>query len=59
MKRPEKGEYAGGGQGILSIPMGTFITSLRAQTLPDSPPQIGKIHSFSKIAVIFEPVMRF
>jgi hypothetical protein len=29
------------------------------QTLPDATPQEGKIHPFSKIAVTFEPVMRF
>ena len=29
------------------------------QTLPDEPPPVGKINSFSKIAVTFEPIQRF
>ena len=37
------------------------VTNLRfeAQTLLDATPPIGKIHTFSNIAVTFEPVMRF
>ena len=30
-----------------------------AQTLPDEAPPMDKTHPFSKIAVTFEPVMRF
>ena len=29
------------------------------QTLPNATPQVGKIHTFSKIAVTFEPIQRF
>ena len=29
------------------------------QTLPDATPPIGKIYSFTKMAVTFEPVMQF
>ena len=31
----------------------------QTQTLPDEAPPMGKIHPFSRIAVTFEPVMRF
>ena len=32
---------------------------VQAQTLRDEAPPMDKIHPFSKIAVTFEPVMRF
>ena len=37
----------------------SLLRRLQAQTLPDEAPPMGKIHPFSKIAVTFEPVMRF
>ena len=37
----------------------SLLRRLKAQTLADEAPPIGKIHPFSKIAVTFEPVMRF
>ena len=37
----------------------SLLRSLQAQTLPDEAPAIGKIHRFSKMAVTFEPLMRF
>ena len=39
--------------------MTSLLHRLQAQTLPDEALPIGKIHPFSKIAVTFEPVMRF
>ena len=32
---------------------------IKKQTLPDEASPIGKIHTFSKMAVTFEPVMQF
>ena len=37
----------------------SLLRRLQAQHLPDEAPPIGKIHPFSKMAVTFEPVMRF
>ena len=37
----------------------SLLRRLQAQTLPNEAPPVGKIHQFSKIAVTFEPVMRF
>ena len=37
----------------------SLLHRLQAQTLPDVTPQIVKIHPFIKIAVTFQPVMRF
>ena len=37
----------------------SLLRRLQEQTLPDEAPPMGKIHPFSKIAVTFEPVMRF
>ena len=34
----------------------TRLLLLQAQTLPDAIPQVGKIQTFSKIAVTFEPI---
>ena len=36
-----------------------LLCRLQAHTLPDATPPIGKIYHFTKIAVTFEPVMRF
>ena len=45
------------------VPAITFRTSLlrrlQAQTLRDATPPICKIYPFTKMAVCFEPVMRF
>ena len=37
----------------------SLMRRLQLQTLPDATPPMGKIHPFSKIAVTFEPLMRF
>ena len=37
----------------------SLLRRLQAQTLTDAAPPVGKIHPFSKIAVILEPVMWF
>ena len=37
----------------------SLLRRLQAQTLPDATPPIGRIYPFSKMAVTFEPVMRF
>ena len=37
----------------------SLLRRLQEQTLPDEAPPMGKIHSFSKIAVTFEPEMQF
>ena len=37
----------------------SLLRRLQEQTLPDEAPPMGKIHPFSKIAVTFDPVMRF
>ena len=37
----------------------SLLRRLQAQTLPNATPPIGKIYPFSKMAVIFEPVMQF
>jgi hypothetical protein len=37
----------------------SLLRRLQAQTLPDEAPPIGKIHSFSKMAVTFKPMMGF
>ena len=37
----------------------SLLRRLQEQTLPDDAQPMGKIHPFSKIAVTFEPVMRF
>ena len=37
----------------------SLLRKLKTQTLPNEAPPMGKIHPFSKIAVTFEPVMRF
>ena len=37
----------------------SLLRSLQVQTLPEEAPPMGKIHPFSKMAVIFEPVMQF
>ena len=37
----------------------SLLHRLLAQTLPDATPPIGKIQPFSKMAVTFEPQMRF
>ena len=37
----------------------SLLRKLQTQTHPDEAPPMGKIHPFSKIAVTFEPVMRF
>ena len=34
----------------------SLVRRLQVQTLPDATPPAGKIHSFSKIAVTFEPI---
>ena len=34
----------------------SLLRRLQAQTLPDSPPPIGKIPSFSEMTVTFEPL---
>jgi hypothetical protein len=36
-----------------------MLHMLQEQTLPDATPPISKIHPFSKMAVTFEPVMKF
>ena len=36
-----------------------MLRRLKAQTLPDATPTIGKIPPFGKIAVTLEPVLRF
>ena len=43
--------------GVIESP--SLLRRLQAQTLPDATPPIGKIYPFSKMAVTFEPVMRF
>ena len=37
----------------------SLLRRMQAQTLPDAASPIGKVHTFSKIAVTLEPVMRF
>ena len=37
----------------------SLLHRLKAQTLPDEAPLIGKINPFSKMAVNFEPLMGF
>ena len=37
----------------------SLLRRLQAQTLPDATPPIGKIYPFTKMALTFEPVMRF
>ena len=37
----------------------TKTSPLQAQTLPNATPPIGKIYPFSKIALTFEPMMKF
>ena len=36
-----------------------YVASKQAQNLPDATTPRGKIHPFSKMAVTFEPLMRF
>ena len=43
----------------LRYPRYPLCGALTAQTLPDATQTKGKIYSISKIAIIFEPVMRF
>ena len=44
---------------IVTIVKTSLLRRLQAQTLPDATPPIGKIHTFSKMAVTFEPMMQF
>ena len=37
----------------------SLLRRLQTQTLPNATQPIGKIHPFSKIAVIFEPAVQF
>ena len=37
----------------------SLLRRLQAQTLSDEAPPIGKIHTFRKITITFEPVMQF
>ena len=37
----------------------SLLRRLQAQTLPNATPPIGKIYPFTKMALTFEPVMRF
>ena len=37
----------------------SLLRRMQAQTLPNATPPTGKINPFSKIAIPFEPVMRF
>ena len=44
---------------LLILEETSLLCRLQAQTLPDATPQIGKISPCTKMAVTFEPVMRF
>ena len=44
---------------VLLVKKTSLLRRLQAQTLADEAPPMDKIHQFSKIAVTFEPVMRF
>ena len=37
----------------------SLLHRLQAQTLPDAPPPIGQIDSFSKMVITFEPLKGF
>ena len=37
----------------------SLLRRLKAQTLPDATPPIGKMYPFTKMAVTFEPLMQF
>ena len=37
----------------------SLLRRLQAQTLPDATSPVGKIYPFTKMAITFEPVMRF
>ena len=43
----------------ISLKKKSLLRRMQAQTLPDATSQKGKIHPFSKMAVTFEPMMRF
>ena len=60
--RSQQGNSCRSGTGPIFIPNiveTSLLRRLQEQTLPNEAPPVGKIHSFSKIAETFEPVMRF